>query len=726
MNLRPLAKLLVKRPKMVLLIFTVAVFIIGSQATNLYMTSDLSVYLPKGEHTIELLEKVEQQWNLGDTMIIYVESSNVLDPKVLKDIDYVTNAVNTYRHDNGEIDGVISVTSIVSLIKQENSLSPPFGTGKYELPTSEHLIKKYVAQIGDMRKSVLTDDLTATAVTFILTKDADGTAILGRAENAVKTVNTQMTLIGSLPQNVAMEERSLRNMAIIFPLAIIFVSIVLFFFHRTMKGLIIAFLPPAFAIILTFGVLGVVAPELTMLSIAIVALLIGLGVDYSIHLMNRLLEEREQDVVTKVENVLKTTGKAVLLSTITTMVGFGSLMISTMSPMINFGFGCTLGIFFAFLSATILVPCLVLILRFEKKSKIPGWKRLAKVASKNSKKILILGCAVAFLSLAVLPEVNTDVNYSELVPQGEPVIEKTKEFSERFGTRGNIDIILVEANLKDPEVLKTIDAMEERLRDRGIEVYSIVDTIKKINLGRMPENQMMIDLIYSTMMKQADGFIDEDFSRTLISVNIPADLSMEELERTVNEINNVIHSTNIPGGVVYDITGSAAINVAINNLLFEQQSRSLFISLLFVFATLIIIFRSSLYSIITMIPIVFVLTWEPGILVTMDIPLSVITITIASIIVGTGVDYGVHITQRVREGLHQGLDKEKAIENAIEKTGLSLVEAALTTVAGLLSVYFVNVPGLQEFMKVVISMIILSLISAVFILPAFYKLRSVK
>lgn len=726
MNLKPIAKILVKRPKAVLLIFTIAVFIIGSQATNLYMTSDLSVYLPKGEQTTELLEKVEQQWNLGDTMIIYVEGNNVLDPRVLKDIDYVTNTINTYRHDNGEIDGVISVTSIVSLIKQENSLSPPFGTGKYELPTSEHLIKKYVAQIGDMRKSILTDDLTATAITFILTKDADGTTILERAENAIKTVNTKMTLIGSLPQNVALEKRSLKNMAIIFPLAVVFVSLVIFFFHRTLKGLIIAFLPPAFAIILTFGVLGVVAPELTMLSIAIVALLMGLGVDYSIHLMNRILEEKEKDTTTKIEKVLKTTGKAVLLSTVTTMVGFGSLMISTMSPMINFGFGCALGIFFSFISATLLVPCLVLILRFEEKSEIPGWKKLAKFTSKNSKKILILGCAVAFLSLAVLPEVNTDVNYSELAPKGEPIIEKTKEFSERFGTSGNMDIILLEANLKDPAVLKAIDAMEEKLRNKGIEVYSIVDTIKKINLGRMPENQMIIDLIYSTIMKQTDGFIDEDFSRTLISVNIPADLSMEELEKTVKEINHIIHSTNIPNGVVYDLTGSSAINVAINNLLFEQQSRSLFVSLLFVFATLIIIFKSSLYSAITMIPIVFVLTWEPGILVTMDIPLSVITITIASIIVGTGVDYGVHITQRVREGLRQGLDKKEAVEEAIEKTGLSLVEAALTTVAGLLSVYFVNVPGLQEFMKVVISMIILSLISAVFILPVFYKIKSVK
>ncbi|HEC81866.1 MAG TPA: hypothetical protein ENI42_05540, partial [Thermoplasmatales archaeon] len=603
MNLKPIAKILVKRPKAVLLIFTIAVFIIGSQATNLYMTSDLSVYLPKGEQTTELLEKVEQQWNLGDTMIIYVEGNNVLDPRVLKDIDYVTNTINTYRHDNGEIDGVISVTSIVSLIKQENSLSPPFGTGKYELPTSEHLIKKYVAQIGDMRKSILTDDLTATAITFILTKDADGTTILERAENAIKTVNTKMTLIGSLPQNVALEKRSLKNMAIIFPLAVVFVSLVIFFFHRTLKGLIIAFLPPAFAIILTFGVLGVVAPELTMLSIAIVALLMGLGVDYSIHLMNRILEEKEKDTTTKIEKVLKTTGKAVLLSTVTTMVGFGSLMISTMSPMINFGFGCALGIFFSFISATLLVPCLVLILRFEEKSEIPGWKKLAKFTSKNSKKILILGCAVAFLSLAVLPEVNTDVNYSELAPKGEPIIEKTKEFSERFGTSGNMDIILLEANLKDPAVLKAIDAMEEKLRNKGIEVYSIVDTIKKINLGRMPENQMIIDLIYSTIMKQTDGFIDEDFSRTLISVNIPADLSMEELEKTVKEINHIIHSTNIPNGVVYDLTGSSAINVAINNLLFEQQSRSLFVSLLFVFATLIIIFKSSLYSAITMIPI---------------------------------------------------------------------------------------------------------------------------
>lgn len=726
MNLKPVARLLVKRPKTVLLFFTIFTFIVGSQAANLYMESDMSVYLPEGDPTVILLEKIQQEWGFGDTLIIYVESDNVLDINILKDIDYVTKEIDNYRHDNGEIDGVISATSIVSLIKQENSLSPPFGTGKYELPTSEHLIKKYIAQIGEMRKMILTDDLTATAVTLLLTDETDNKDILTKAEDVIKRVNTQMTLIGSLPQNAALEERSLKNMAIIFPLAIIFVSIVLFFFHRTLKGLIITFLPPAYAIILTFGLLGVVAPELTMISIAIVALLLGLGVDYSIHLMNRFLEERREDLTLTVEKVLKTTGKAVLLSTVTTMVGFGSLMISSMSPIIHFGFGCALGILFCFISAVLLVPCLVLILKFEEKSEVPGWKQLARFAAESSSKIVLFGCVVAVLSLLVLPQVGTDVNYLEMAPQGEPVIEKTKEFSERFGTSGNTDVILVEANLKDPAVLKSIDAMEERIRDEGVTIYSIVDAVEKINLGKIPENQMALDIVYSILRRQSEVFVDEMFSKTVITVNVPVDLSINELETIVNKVNQVVHETSIPGGKAYEMTGAAAISVAINNLLFEQQTRSLFVSLLLVFATLIIIFRSSLHSALTMIPIVFVLMWEPGILVTLEIPLSVITISIASIIVGTGIDYGVHVTQRVREGLEEGLQKEEAVKEAIEKTGLSLAEAALTTVAGLLSVYFVNVPALQQFIMVIIIMIMLSLTGAVFLLPAFYRVRSVR
>ncbi len=732
MNLRPFARMLVYHPKTVILLFTIFTFIIGSQAANLYMVSDMSVFLPKGEPTIELMEKIEKEWSLGSTIIVYVEGNNVLDTNVLKDIEYVTNSVDTYRHDNGEIDGVISSTSLVSLIKQENSLPPPFGTGRYELPSSENLIRKYLAQMGEMRKSFVTDDLKATSIMFILSDKADDEKILSKAQEAVSHVSTKMTLIGSLPMSESMKERSIRNMAIIFPLAALFISIVLFFFHRSLKGILITFLPPTYSIILTFGVLGMVSPEITTISVAIVALIMGLGVDYSIHLMNRFFEEEKGDLVDRVERTLKTTGKAVLLSTVTTMIGFGSLMISTMSPIISFGFGATIGILFCFMSASILVPPLIIILKFKKRSRMVGWKRLARFAADNSKKILIMGVMLAILSLMVFPQVKTDVNYFDMAPKGDPVIEKTIEYSEKFGTSGNLDMILIEGNLKDPKMLSEISNLEDKLREnlqyKGVSFYSVADAIKKFNLGRIPTNQVVLDFIMSNLMKQggSGSFIDESFSKTLIIVNIPVDLSMEEYQSIVDKINDIIDSTTIPNGKVYKLTGATAINVAINDILFEQQTRSLFVSLLFVFASLIIIFRSSLYSALTMIPLVFVLLWEPGILVTFNIPLSVITISIASIIVGTGVDYGIHITQRVREGLSQGMNKEEAVKEAIEKTGLSLVEAAATTVGGLLAVYFVNVPGLQQFSIVIITMIIFSLLSAVFLMPAFYRIKAIR
>ena len=173
-----IAGILVKKPKTVLLIFTVITFLIASNARNLYMESDLSKFLPEEEPTIKLLEYISKEWNIKDTLIIYVESDDVLDPKTLEDIDYVVNKINTYRHDRGEIDGIASETSITSLIKLENSLPPPLGEGKFELPSSENKIMRYVARIGEARKAVLTDDFKASAVILTLSSNADEEEIL--------------------------------------------------------------------------------------------------------------------------------------------------------------------------------------------------------------------------------------------------------------------------------------------------------------------------------------------------------------------------------------------------------------------------------------------------------------------------------------------------------------------------------------------------------------------
>ncbi|UCD13676.1 MAG: MMPL family transporter, partial [Thermoplasmatales archaeon] len=174
------------------------------------------------------------------------------------------------------------------------------------------------------------------------------------------------------------------------------------------------------------------------------------------------------------------------------------------------------------------------------------------------------------------------------------------------------------------------------------------------------------------------------------------------------------------------LTGQDAINVEINNILTEQQTRSMITALLLVLAVLILIFSSSLWGFLTLIPVIFVLVWEPGFLIVLDIPLSIITISIASIMIGIGIDYGIHLTQRVREGMEEGKSKMEATRESIQKTGLSLVEAACTTIAGLSSVYFVDILAIQQFGTVVIVMTISSVVAAVIILPIFYSFKFVK
>jgi len=278
------------------------------------------------------------------------------------------------------------------------------------------------------------------------------------------------------------------------------------------------------------------------------------------------------------------------------------------------------------------------------------------------------------------------------------------------------------------EVFPDID--EKRLEKS---VYSVADEIKEITsminrsviLKKLEEFVDAEKIIFDMIAE--NGIVDEDYSKTLVMVAIPIGSSIEEIETVVNGINSIASRTILPhNGHVSHLTGQDAVTISVNDKLTDEQVRSMIIALILVLAALIIIFSSSTYGFLTMIPVLFVLIWEPGFLVALDIPLSLVTISIAAIMVGVGIDYGVHITHRFREETSKGATKIDAIKTSIERTGSSLVEAALTTIAGTAAICFVNAPALQEFVIIVILMTALSCIGAALILPLFYGLKFVK
>ena len=745
MNVKTIAKILVKRPKTVILIFTIITAIIGLQIQNVYMVSDLSGYLPQDHPSIQLWKEIDEEFQIASSIVIYVEADDIRDPYVLKEMDRVSGKVNKYDLDKGEKDSIVSVRSIAALIKDENA--KPYiigglgGTGKFEIPEDRNLISRYIARdLIQKTEGVLFVNTYKVAIIILqLSDDADYHTVLDNVQAAIdkEARYSDMMVTGLVAMQQAIQKESMENIKIIFPIAILFISIVIFFFNRTIKGIIIIFLPLAYALALTFGVFGLIMPELTLLSIAIVALLVGLGVDYSIHLLNRFSEEQAlDDKIEAVERTLKFTGKAVFLSTITTIIGFGSLTVSSMPPMVTFGLGCVIGIIFCFISATILVPCLAIILKFEKNGRAHNWSAIANIAVNNKKRFALLACFFAVMSLIVLPGVRTDVNYFEMAPKGLPEIEKYFEYSDNFGGGTNINMLLIKTDgqgLTYPEVIEAIYTMEEEMRILGATVASIADALKEVSdilerniiIEKIAEFAGVEEIIFDRIARE--GLVNDDYSKTVIIVTFPVGKSVDELESLVNEINVIAAKTVLPhNGQISKLTGQDALNVEINNILSEQQTRSMITALLLVLAMLILIFNSSLWGFLTMVPVLFVLIWEPGFLVMLDIPLSIVTISIASIMIGIGIDYGIHLTQRVREEMAEGKSKMEATRESIEKTGLSLIEAACTTIAGLSSVYFVDIPAIQQFGTVIIIMTISSVVAAVLILPMFYSLKFVK
>jgi hydrophobe/amphiphile efflux-3 (HAE3) family protein len=500
---------------------------------------------------------------------------------------------------------------------------------------------------------------------------------------------------------------------------------------------VIGFLPLGYALILTFGVLGIVQPELTILSIAVAALLLGLGVDYSIYYANRFAEEHTiEDKIERVEKTLGRTGKAVMMCAITTIIGFGSLMTSNMPPMITFGFGCAIGIAFAFLSATILVPCLCLILKFEKHEAHHQWKQFASFVVDHRKRLCAVACFFVVLSLVVLPQVKTDVNYLDMAPSGIPEVQKLLEYSKNFGGGANFNALLIETDpqgLTYPEVIEAIYGMEVEIRATGASATSIADELKKINdvlersviIEKIAEFVGVDQLIFDKIAKK--GLVDEEYSKTIIVVSFPAGTSVGTLETLIDRVNDIAQNTMIPqNGRVSLLAGQDVVSVEVNNQIMGSQASSLFIALMLVLACLIIGFNSVVIGFLSLIPVLVVLAWEPGALVMLDIPLSIVNITVASIMVGTGIDYSIQTTQRVREEIEKGVSKVEAVKKTIETTGWSLVGAATTTVMALLATFAVSIPSLHQFSIVVISLIGFSFIASMCILPTLLTSRFIK
>ena len=719
--------LLLKRPKLTIIIFTIITILISLQAINVVITSDIEVYMPSDQPSVKLLNKIRKEWPI-DTLMIYIDANNVTDISSLKEIDSIESALNP---EAGWNDSVVYTASIASLIKDTNANFPLIG--KDEIPKNQLYANLLLQFIPDEIKYKLISHDYKNGIIILTT--LPGIKVDELLEEKVyplteTTHNFKATPTGMLTLYKETIDWIMERIYFVALLSLFILLIILYIFHKDIKTVFITIAPVLYSIALTFGTMGMMPVRFAPTVIAVLPLLGALGVAYALHMINYFMELMKKKREEAIKKMINTTGKAVFLSAITTIVGFASLLTSTMPPIENMGLAFLIGVLYCFISTMILIPSLLL--AFPPKRRVAiKWTSLANL-TRYRKQILMILAAVSLVSIASIPYVSQRTSVWEMMPQKMNSYVVMEKYSNKFNA-GQSGVILVETppeGVMEPKLLEKIDEME-KIINTGIEnatAYSIVDVVKKMNANRIPKTKEEVENIFKKLPeKYRVMMLNEGYNKTLIYVEMPI-MPLDETRRAVAAINQIIQQYNIEikgYGNISRLAGLAALTVELNDMLMNQQFRFMFISLILVYLCLLIVFRSFRYASFTMIPILLLLIWQPSMLVLLRIPLNVSTITVSSIAIGVGIDFAVHITERVREEIK---DKSglKAIKIALSRKSPSLAEATIALIGGAIPIFLMEYEMISQFIILVLFMLSFACISAILSLASFYSAKNGK
>ncbi|MBA2840199.1 hypothetical protein HNP87_000711 [Methanococcus maripaludis] len=302
--------------------------------------------------------------------------------------------------------------------------------------------------------------------------------------------------------------------------------------------------------------------------------------------------------------------------------------------------------------------------------------------------VIVLTIFMAFLATGV--ESQTD--YEKMVPQDDPVIVALNEIRDEFGGTETVmlGVKLVPSDssekvtdIRDPRVLELVDFLEQDIgsMDMVTSVSSRVDVLKAYNNDVIPNDIATVKTIYQNMPESSqDGIFNNDYS--MVVVYATTDAGTEDKKILVKDINSRLDEAPIPPGVEVITTGTPALSELIKRMMDESQAVTGLASLLAIFAILLLYFRNVVKSVLPLIPVVVAVIWAAGSMAIFKIPMDTATSVMGSLLLGLGIDYGVHLYHRYEEELREGKSMEEAINIAVVSTGSAVLVTTVTTMAG--------------------------------------------
>ncbi len=698
--------------------------LLAYQMSQIGFDYDFDRFFPEDDPETEFFYQHRDKYKSENDFVMFSleNSDGIFDHEFLLEVKRFQDSLESLVH-------VTEVQSILSL--QEPIKEPLFGSF-YERPFLRYDSPEYYAKDStrifnspELVNSFVTTDGKALAIIleheeFLSKEKCDELAVaVDQAVTGFKFDHIYKT--GRAIAQGYFIDRLQFELALFVSSAIVLIVIFLIIAFRSAWGVIIPLLVVLVSIVWLLGVMHATGKEIDLLLTILPTILFIVGMSDVVHIISKYFDElrKGKDKYAAIKTSIREVGIATFLTSLTTSIGFLTLMGSSIVPIREFGVYSAAGVILAYILAFTVLPATIILskvpdLKNQKRGEDFWSKRLHTLYSwiiRKRKSIAWGSLIIIIVSLVGMNQIKVNNFLLEDLKKDNPFRMEFDYFEKAYaGVRPfEMAFILMDSSksVLDPEVLRELDKLDSFLKEgygAGF-IISPLNMVKALNKAShngkteyyaLPAEDRKIESLTKNLERVRNTEqISQILSSDLLECRVTGkmgDWGKIEIDKR-DKLLAKFWESEMPDYLGYHITGTSALIDLNNQYLSTTMVWGLFVAFLIVAIIVGLMYRSLKMIIIALIPNMLPLVMIAAVMGYFGIDLKVSTSIIFTIAFGIAVDDTIHFVSRLRLELAKGRTRQYALKRTFIGTGKAIIITSLILVAGFLTLMLSTFKG---------------------------------
>ena len=710
--LNSILNFIIKKPTWSLIAFLIVVCSSVLQIQNFSLDASSESLSLDGDNNLELYFATQETFGSDESLVI---SYSVKDGTILSKDQIIS--LRSLRDDLLELEGVNSVVSIldVSLFQSPPLSLVELASEVYTIDNGkadQSLISKEFKNSPLYSNNLVSTDLKTTALLIPLANDDPRIIIddevlrllIEKIRLTMDAYRDEATLyLGGVPMIRNDVIDFIKSDLVVFSLAVILtMTIMLTILFRKIRWVLIPITISVIGALFMTGLISSIGWKVTVISSNFFSLLLVMTLSVIIHLVVRYREISNQNLdQNNSETIRQTLNQMIrpcLYTVITTIAAFASLTASHVQPVIDFGLMMSIGVTVAFVLSFIGFAIFMMLLKQPKSSqeskKSFALEKLALVADKKGKSIILSCTVIALISTFGLSKLSVENSFINYFKKDTEIYQGLNFIDKELGGTIPLEIVfndLASAYWADASLREDFHGIHNCLEQipsigKVLSIDTFMQVLKEANNGKTPNGFLltlgknnMPDFAKSQVLKP---HISDVTDQIRIVARVKETMNGLERNQLILDIKkSLVENFYFDEGDFY-FTGTFSLYNNLLQSLFSSQIKTIFTVFSIIFVLFVIVFRSISVALIAVIPNTLPSLIILGLMGLMGIPLDIMTITIAAIAIGIGIDNAIHYISRFKTELLVDGDFVSSMYRAHNSIGVSMFYTAATVAIG--------------------------------------------